>query len=334
MPIDTQRASAQYRERTLDRAHEQILITRISGSSQEEDLSAPVTCGGLGRIRHFHRATSPGWPENPLPIDPAAHALGLGERVDQIEALVFQNAACNWRCWYCFVPFNCLSADERHSEWASMGDLVHRYKELEVRPPVLDLSGGQPELTPEMTLWTMRALKARGLAGKSFLWSDDNLSGEYFWNALSQAEQREVTTYRNYARVGCFKGFDAASFSFNTMAEPSGFDRQFYIMRRSIASGLNMYAYATFTAAKSDGLAAAMQTFVDRLQEVHPNLPLRTVPLEVRVFTPTAGRIRPEHLRALAIQQDAVAAWVEQLEARFGSSQRALAMDAVSLDSD
>jgi hypothetical protein len=127
MPIDTKRASAQYRERMLDRAQGRILMIKISGSSQEQDLSAPVTCGGMGRIRHFHRTTSAGWPENPLPIDPAAHALGISEILDDIEALVFQNAACNWRCWYCYVPFNCLSADERYSEWASMRDLVDRY---------------------------------------------------------------------------------------------------------------------------------------------------------------------------------------------------------------
>ena len=69
------------------------------GQHKETDLTAPVNCGGLGRIRHFRRVTSPGWPENSLPIDPAAHALGLGDRLEMIEALVFQNAACNWRCW-------------------------------------------------------------------------------------------------------------------------------------------------------------------------------------------------------------------------------------------
>jgi len=334
MPIDTIRASAQYRGRTLDRARERILMTKISGSSQEQDLSAPVVCGGLGRIRHFHRTTSEGWPENPLPIDPAAQTLGLGEALGNIEALVLQNAACNWRCWYCYVPFNCLSADERYSEWASMRDLVDRYADLTVRPPVLDLSGGQPELTPEMTLWTMRALRDRGLAGESFLWSDDNLSEEYFWTALTEAEQQEITNYRNYARVGCFKGFDATSFSFNTMAEEGGFDRQFEIMRRSIKSGLRMYAYTTFTATTTRYLRAAMHTFVDRLQEIHPHMPLRTVPLEVQVFTPTSGRIRAEHLQALQVQNEAVAAWMEELGARFTAEERALPVYSVSLGLD
>jgi uncharacterized Fe-S cluster-containing radical SAM superfamily protein len=331
MPIDTIRVSAQYRDRTLDRAEQRILMTRISRSSQELDLSAPVTCGGLGRIRHFRRATSPDWPENPLPIDPASHALGLSS-LDSIEALVFQNAACNWRCWYCYVPFNCLSADERYSEWASMSKLVDLYAELPVRPPVLDLSGGQPELTPEMTLWIMRALRNRGLDSGCFLWSDDNLSEEFFWTALSESERKEITSYKNYARVGCFKGFDAASFSFNTMAEASGFDRQFSIMRRSIESGLTMYAYATFTGKQGFGLRSAMQTFVDKLQDIHPHLPLRTVPLEVQIFTPTSGRIRAEHLQALRVQQEAVAAWNEELETRFSVEERALPICAVTLD--
>lgn len=63
-------------------------------------------------------------------------------------------------------------------------------------------------------------------------------------------------------------------------------------------------------------------------------MPLRTVPLEIQVFTPTSGRIRAEHLEALQIQQEAVAAWIEQLETRFTAEERALPVDAVSLDLD
>ena len=34
-----------------------------------------------------------------------------------IEAQAFQNAACNWRCWYCYVPFELLAAKEEHADW-------------------------------------------------------------------------------------------------------------------------------------------------------------------------------------------------------------------------
>ena len=80
MPIDTIRASAQYRGRTLDRARERILMTKnLSGSSQEQDLSAPVVCGGLGRIRHFHR-TPHRRDGLKIPFQlTAAQTLGLGE---------------------------------------------------------------------------------------------------------------------------------------------------------------------------------------------------------------------------------------------------------------
>jgi uncharacterized Fe-S cluster-containing radical SAM superfamily protein len=64
-------------------------------------------------------------------------------------------------CWYCYVPFELLAASPKKSQWANPRDLVDRYLELTPRPPVPDLSGGQPELTPEWVLWTIDALEAR-----------------------------------------------------------------------------------------------------------------------------------------------------------------------------
>ena len=322
MPVDTERASGLYRDKTLDVASQRILMTRVQGSEQEADLQSPVNCGGFGRVRHFHRTTSDGWPANPLPIDPAARALGLPDGLATIEAQVFQNAACNWRCWYCFVPFNRLSADLRYSEMQSMDTLVSGYAELAQRPAVLDLSGGQPDLTPEYVLWAMRSLHAHGLADSTMLWSDDNLSTDYFWSKLNVAEQSEIASYRNYARVGCFKGFDEESFAFNTAAEKGGLGKQLLLMKRLIESDLDMYAYATFTSASAEGIETKMADFVDQLQAVHPNLPLRTVPLEIQMFTPTAGRIRPEHLQSMHIQNHAVAAWSSELEKRFSREER------------
>jgi uncharacterized Fe-S cluster-containing radical SAM superfamily protein len=331
MPIDTAKFSAHLRTRMLDRENHQILMTRLNGSDQEKDLSVPANCGGLGRIRHFRRATSPGWPENSLPIDPAAQALGLDRRLEVIEAIVFQNSGCNWRCWYCYVPFDRLSASEQNSAWISMNDLIRLYAALPDRPKVVDLSGGQPELTPEMTLWTMRALREQGLDKDCFLWSDDNLSEDYFWTKLSDSDREEISEYKNYGRVGCFKGFDAASFSFNTLAAEEWFDRQFDVMRRSIASGLKMYGYATFTAPDRSAIRHKMGRFVDRLQQIHNNLPLRIVPLEVQVFTPTSGRIRSEHLFALNVQREAIEEWNHELSIRFTNAERAQFIDQVVL---
>ena len=75
--IDTEAVSARYRAASLDLDGKRLLITNFLGTEQESDLSEPPNCDGFGRVRHFRRATSPGWPPNPLPIDPACRALGF-----------------------------------------------------------------------------------------------------------------------------------------------------------------------------------------------------------------------------------------------------------------
>jgi hypothetical protein len=112
--IDTEAWSDRYRKAAIDVAGRRLLVTNYVGTDQEKDLSEPASCQGFGRIRHFRRGGGENWPLNPLPIDPARRALSLDD-VATIRAQVFQNAVCNWRCWYCFVPFNLLNANKRHN---------------------------------------------------------------------------------------------------------------------------------------------------------------------------------------------------------------------------
>src|SRR5437764_10976755 len=144
MSIDTIAFSEKLRAKSIDVESKKLLITNYIGSQQEGDLSEPANCDGFGRIRHFHRHGTSGWPENPLPIDPAANKLGLA-REDILLAQVFQNASCNWRCWYCYVPFDLLDANEKHSGWFTAGDLIDLYEDQTNPPRVIDLSGGQPD---------------------------------------------------------------------------------------------------------------------------------------------------------------------------------------------
>src|SRR6267378_3524557 len=141
-PIDTAKFSELLRDRSVDVSGRQLLVSRLSGSEQEADIAAPVNCGGYGRVRHFRFATSPGWPQNPLPIAPACKALGISAPPAVMTAQVFQNAACGWRCWYCFVPDNLLRADPKRSAWMTPEDLVGLYGAEPERPRILDLSGG------------------------------------------------------------------------------------------------------------------------------------------------------------------------------------------------
>ena len=77
---------------------------------------------------------------------------------DMMTALVFQNAACAWRCWYCFVPEELLKADLSRSAWFTAAELVDLYRQIPNAPRIIDLSGRSPDLVPEWTPWMMRAL--------------------------------------------------------------------------------------------------------------------------------------------------------------------------------
>lgn len=319
--IDTERFSAALRSRSINTQQRKILVTNFHGSDQEKDFKVPANCNGFGRIRHFYRDTSDGWPANPLPIDPAYKALG-GKPADVMTAQVFQNASCNWRCWYCYVPFSLLAADEKYSAWLTAADLLDLYINQPNPPRVIDLSGGQPDLVPEWIPWMMEELKERGLEKSVYLWSDDNLSNDYFFRYLSEADLDVVVTYRNYGKVCCFKGFDSTSFAFNTGASEDLFTRQLDLMKRYVELGLDVYGYVTLTTPCSDEIDAKVAVFVDLLQGIHTYLPLRVVPLEIKVFTPVMSRVDDSHRRSIEHQQLAKEAWNNELRQRFSATDR------------
>lgn len=306
--IRTDEMASKMRARIIRPESRQILITRLEGSAQESDLSSPVNCNGLGRVRHFRRETHPKWPDNFLPIDPAAVALRETPQ-SMVEAQVFQNAACAWRCWYCYVPFELLGGDERRAQWVTADELAKLYGELPLRPAILDLSGGSPDLTPEWVPWTIEALERAGLADQTYLWSDDNLSTDFVFTELNET-QRRMLSHPNYGRVCCFKGFDNESFAFNTGAEPKEFDRQFERFSRYLDLGIDLYAYVTLTGPNAENIEEKMTAFVQRLSSTWEALPGRTVPLRIDTFGPMIARNSNRDLStALDVQDAAIEIW-------------------------
>lgn len=324
-PIDTERFAAHLRARAIDVDGGRILISRLAGSGQEVDLTLPANCNGYGRVRHFRLATAEGWPPNPLPIVPACRALGIVPVPDLMTALVFQNAACAWRCWYCFVPEELLKADPDRSEWFTAPELVELYRRIPDAPRMIDLSGGSPDLVPEWTPWMMRALNDRGLAETTYLWTDDNLSTTYLFDTLSREDLSLLRSYRNYGRVCCIKGFDAKSFAFNTRAAPGDYNRQFDILGRVLALGLDVYGYVTLTSSQTNGVAQGVADLLDRLQAIDSNFPLRVVPLRIQIFTPVEQRLARDSDReqSLTVQEEAIAAWNGEIARRFSPDLRA-----------
>ena len=321
-PIATDKMAGTLRQRILRLDSCEILVSRLTGSAQEADITKPPNCAGLGRIRHFRRETVEGWPPNSLPIDPACKALGL-PRTDVLEAEVFQNAACAWRCWYCYVPFDLLAGNSSRGEWVTADRLVELYGAEPKRPLVIDLSGGSPDLTPEWVVWMMESLKRAGLSDTTYLWSDDNLSTDYVFTKLSTDDRRKMSAFRNYGRVCCFKGFDSESFAFNTGAEGSGYSQQFEMFKRYTDLEIDLYAYATFTGPNPTAVRQGIPDFVDRLQAVAENLPLRLVPLRVEPFGPMLRRTTDaDRASAAHVQDEAIVIWNQELERRFPSNLR------------
>jgi hypothetical protein len=206
--------------------------------------------------------------------------------------------------------------------------LVGLYLSEPERPIVIDLSGGQPDLVPEWVPWMMRALSKVGLSESVFLWSDDNLSNDYFWRFLTEVERSLVSSYQCYSKVCCFKGFDDESFAFNTGAAPNLFQRQFELMRRLLTeTQIDLYAYVTLTGPNDRNIEAKVADFMDRLQGLNRSLPLRTVPLEIGTFSPVLARgLTDTQATSTGVQQAAIAVWNSEIERRFSTEDRLLSI--------
>ncbi|MCW3111454.1 MAG: putative Fe-S oxidoreductase [Segetibacter sp.] len=318
--INTEKVSSHLRDKAIDISGRRILITNFTGSEQEKDLSEPSNCKGFGRIHHFKLETGTDWMSNPLPILPAAKALGLNAD-SQIRAQVFQSSVCNWRCWYCFVDYKLLNGDSRYSSFLSCDEMVDSYLKEENPPLIIDLTGGQPDLTPEWVPWMMETLQNKGLDKKIFLWSDDNLSNDYLWKYLSNEQIDLMSSYKMYSRVCCFKGIDERSFSLNTKASPKLFAYQFDLCKRLLEINLDLYCYITLTANSDTNFRMAIPKFMDAVQAIDEILPLRIVPLKIYEFSPVVLRMNDGFSDMMKGQYKAMEIWKSELVKRFSKEQ-------------
>ena len=195
--------------------------------------------------------------------------------------------------------------------------MVDLYLEQDNPPLVIDLTGGQPDLTPEWVPWMMEELTVRGLSNKVYLWSDDNLSNDYFWRYLTPMQIKMVSEYKMYGRVCCFKGIDETSFAHNTKAHPGLFNLQFEIWERLLKTGIDLYSYVTLPAPTSTDFYTAINRFLDKIQSVDENYPLRIVPLKIYDFTPSKARVRELETDLKLGQEIAIDVWRAALAERF-----------------
>ncbi|MCA1402356.1 hypothetical protein [Bradyrhizobium sp. BRP56] len=310
--IKTGRMTEMMRSKVIDLRARRVLVSRIEGSEQQTDLTAAPNAAGYGRVRHFRRAVRKDWPPNPLPIEPAARWLNMS-CASQVRAQVFQVAGCAWRCWYCYVPFNMLSADIKRSAWKSASELLDLYWAECNRPPIIDLSGGSPDLVPEWITWMMDAIEEAGRKSSIYLWSDDNLSSDYLLTDRRELLSRMESYGSGYGKVCCLKGFDPVSFSFNTGADPSGFEEQLRILSGYAKSEIDLYLYVTLTSPPRPVDRELVGSFVERLGHIRADLPARTVMLHVDEFNAMLPRMNETRRLALENQWRLMQAWQDRI---------------------
>lgn len=308
----------QIRGRLVDLKKKKVLIANLKNSLESKDDYTKINCSGYGRIRVYKNYSI----HLSLPNQNTRKPLFRGHPpVDVLRTQVFQLAGCNWRCWYCFVDFKLLSANPIYGKYFTTDELISMYLKEKNPPHVIDLSGGQPDLVPEWCLWTMQTIEKFSLKNKVYIWLDDNLGTDIMWDVLTPKDIEYMAHFPKHSRVCCFKGYDQKSFEFNTGQKKLPFDIQFDIFKKLYDSGFDLYTYVTFTAPKGNCNRMKIKYFIDRLQNIHPNLPLRTIPLEIKPFTATKSRMGQQHEDAIKEQLIAYNYWWDELTLRFSTSE-------------
>ncbi len=142
-----------------------------------------------------------------------------------------------------------------------------------------------------------------------------------------------MKTYRNFGRVGCFKGFSGESFQENTRARPEILSRQIDIVSRWVKLGVDTYGYITLTSSSLNGMRNSLREFMSSIQErVSHSFLLRIVPLEILRFTPTATRMKAAQMRAIENQYTVLVAWMDELDNRFSANERKTPIYEVPMD--
>src|SRR5437667_569254 len=102
---------------------------------------------------------------------------------------------------------------------------------------------------------------------------------------------RDMVESPGVARVGCLKGIDEESFAFNTKAPKARFWDQVDLLAKLVSTGFDQYGYITLTTPSVSNVRAKIAHLMDAIQrDVHPNFPLRIIPLRVGEFHANSSR--------------------------------------------
>lgn len=204
----------------------------------------------------------------------------FGEKGDPrkyAKVFTIQVAGCNFDCNYCYVPVQLKIGDAKFGKYFLAKEIVDNFLKIKERRGnedwnVLRISGGEPLcIVPEMIIDIQKEIEKR--SPQTYIWIDTNLSTIKYIKEFEK-ELKRVLQKRNVGVVGCFKGFDENDFSILTGVEPKFYANQFETAKILVQWKVDIYFYLV-PLIYEDNLEKKIENFIQKLQKIHKNLPLR-----------------------------------------------------------
>lgn len=291
-------------------------MCKILYDNLEMKKTLHVNLDDFGRIRTFIRHKFTDWNDDPIPIDIAISKLKLTCH-DFLDVQMIEVGKCNLHCWWCYLPDKIRNVNDQYMKWFTASELLDLILRDNSECRCIYISGGNPELVPELIYDFMRELEKRHLSDKILLWSDDVLTTDYLFN-FNASKLEYMIHYKNYAKVCCLKGFDEDSFSFNTLLPKDDFHHQLKRLRKYIQLGFDIYVYIIFTCNQLNDIDEKIDFLIKRLQLIHYYLPLRVVPIKIEEFSAVTGRLNQERMESLHNQFIVLDIWNKKIKDIYG----------------
>lgn len=317
------------RKQIIDVENKSVKLTKFVGLNECLDNNCHANCRGLGRIRKYKKFS--------LFLDNQEKTQkrllrGVDPLIGDFETQVFQILGCNMRCWYCFVDDCVLAATADSGEWVTISDMIELFLQENQSPYIIDLSGGQPDLAPEWCLWVMEELEKRDLRDNVYVWIDDNLATMHVMEKyLTQDQILYMANYPKHSRACCFKGYNELTYRFNVRNKCSTLEEQINNFGKLYNYGFDIYAYITLTGPRGSANRKDMELFIDRIQDIHPQLPLRLIPLKIKEFEETTRRMNKLYMEAFVEQYQAYDIWTTIMGERYTKEELAIPYEKVEI---
>ena len=317
------------RSKIVDIEKRAVKVTNFAGLEESLDNNCYVNCKGLGRIRKYKNFNL--FLDN-MQATEKRLLRGVDPTLQEFQTQVFQLVGCNMRCWYCFVDDCILAANNNNSEWLLVSEMVDSFVKENDNPLIIDLSGGQPDLVPEWCYWVMEEIEKRNLKNKVYVWIDDNLTTmEVMEECLTSDQISYMAQFPKHSRACCFKGYNDETYSFNVRTKYKSLKEQIYSFRKLYSYGFDIYAYISLTGPKGSANERDIELFINEIQSIHPMLPLRIIPLKIKEFEVTSGRMNKVYEEAMQEQYKAYIIWKRIIERRYTKKEIKLPYEAINI---